>query len=260
MLMDRLANYNPNVLYANGEKQRLLFTMVNIVFEGQTFYTPSILYLCRNTDVPQVDNVTFIVCGDFNLHDCKSHVISLEYPHSPEQLFSEICSYFSFYLDWSEKIDTEIYKGASLQYILDLSADLLQNPCILLDDSFNCLALSHDIEEKDILYYDIKVNGKPTSETILILSKNNLKRQFNYGHFDSGIPYRIAEGPSNSPELFIDFKSKGNLVLAMNLRFSHTDLSDGLIDSIGIFAEKMQAYCTIHKFSQLNTGLISMNE
>ena len=260
MLTDRLADYDPCIFYADGTKDTLLYSMVNMVFEGQTEFDPDILYICKDSKVPSVEKVTFVICSRIRFSDSKSHILCLDYPWSPEKLFSEICSYFSFYYNWSEKADSEILKGCSLQHLLDLSNNILRNPCILLDASFNCLALSHNITPDDILYYDIKVSGKVTAETMLILSKNNKDRLFSYGHFVSGIPYRIADGPTHCPELFIDFKSDGNLVLAMNLRFSRTGLTQGAIDAIGIFAEKLQAYCSNQHFSQLNTGLISMNE
>ena len=261
MLIDRLAGYDPCIFYADETKVPLLFRMVNMVFEGQTVFDPEILYICKDAAIPSADKVTFVTCSRNYFPDTsRQHILSLHYPYPPERLFSEICDYFSFYYNWSEKADSEILQGCSLQHLLDASSEILKNPCILLDASFNCLALSHNINQEDILYYDIKVHGKLTSETMLILSNNNKVRQFRYGRFISGIPYRIADGPTHCSELFIDFKSDGNLVLAMNLRFSRFALTQGLIDAIGLFADKLQTYCSVQNFSQLNTGLISMNE
>jgi len=264
MILDWLKEWNPKLNLSPNEISSVCIDDTRVVYPRQDLFHPGILYILQNDSVlPDHAECTFIsVRSDDaapSLHD-SVNVITVQYPHSPEQLCALISDEIRKLNNWSNKLDDAIINGCSLQDIVDLSEDFICNPCILFGSTFNCLASSNNITEDDLFLYDVHQNKQPSSETIQALTKHNQTRSLSYGNFNSGLNYRIGKGPTNDDELFTDIKEAGSIMLGVTVRFSRKPMTDALIAMIGMFAGKLQLYYKIGSAPENNTGHISFNE
>ena len=258
IIKDYLADLNPAFLHRVSDELQLSFEDVRLTYSGQTEFDPQTLYILNGTlSSERTDHCTFLVIGQPEQDMENANLITLDCSCSPEHLCDHIGKYFITLKKWTEQMDLAIIKDGSLQTLIDISDHIIKNPMLLLDSSFNCQACSGSITESDYLYYDVKTNGKPSADTIYILKQNSQSRNFTYGKFRSGKNYRISVGPTNEQELFTDFLSDDSFILGLNLRFSKVPLSQGQIDLIGIFVEKLQ----LKKLNfEKNTGEISFKD
>lgn len=266
IIMDYLAEWNPSLKLAFGNCEALKYEDVRIVYKAQTFFDPRVLYILHDDFQPERDTEgntegnTFIYLNATHLELKKNHVLTIDYPYSSEQLCALISTYICKIKEWDEQMNLAIIGGDDAQKLLDLSEMHLKNPCVLLDSTFCCIAISSSITDEDLLYYDIKMHGIPSPETILTLSRHSKNRQFTFGNFESGLDYRIAKGPVHYPEIYVDIKVDDSIILALNMRFSRTPMTPGLLKTIGIFTDKLQSLYTLKQYKEINMGIISFNE
>lgn len=264
LILDCLKDWKPKLNLSPDEITRVCIDDVRVVYPGQKSFDPGIIYILQKASVlPDNAECTFISLHSDNsvpsLQD-SINVITMKYPHSPEQLCAMISDEIRRLNTWNNTLDEAIVNGCSLQEIVDLSEDFIGNPCILFGSTFNCLASSKNITEDDLFFYDVHHNRQPSSETIRALTEHNKTRTLSYGKFVSGLSYRIGKGPTKEDELFTDIKEGGSIMLGVTVRFSRTPMTDALIAIIGIFASKLQLYYKIGNTPENNTGHISLNE
>lgn len=77
------------------------------------------------------------------------------------QVLSDIQSVFYKFSLWEEQVSTAAAKGAGLQELCDLSAEIFDNPILVYDDNLYLLAISNDMSGLPVWDYDEK-NGKRT--------------------------------------------------------------------------------------------------
>ena len=261
IIMDYIDDLNPTYTQKATGNTVPSFEDVRVTWPGQTEFDPHTLYV-RNSTLPSggIAGCTFFITEEMQDLSAEANLITLDYDGSPERLCDHIGRYLTTLKKWGEQLDLAIIRDCSLQTLVDLSDNIIKNPLLLLDSSFNCLACSNSIKEKDLLYYDVKMNGRPSAETIYTLKQNSQSRCFTYGTFLSQKSYRISMGPTKQQELFTDFLSDESFVLGLNLRFSKIPLSPGQIDLIGIFVEKIQLYYNKKINTEKNTGEISFKD
>lgn len=237
------------------------FEDVRVTYSEQTEFDPHTLYII-NSKIPsnRISTCTFLSLENVEIINDVSNLITLDCDYSPEKLCDHIKKYLISLIKWTEQLDLAIIKDCNLQTLVNISDTIIKNPFLLLDSSFNCIACSNNIMEKDLFYYDVKMNGRPSAETIYTLKQNSQSRCFTYGNFLSKKGYRISTGPTKEQELFTDFLSDESFVLGLNLRFSRVPLSPGQIDLIGIFVEKIQLYYNKKLNTEKNTGEISFKD
>lgn len=262
IIMDDLQEWKPVITLAFDNGKVLKYKDVRISYANQDDFDPTVLYILREGFLPTAvtEGNTFVCLSAERPELGKNHVLALDYPYSPEQLCSAISNCICGVGAWDNQMNLEIIDGCDAQKLLDLSQAYLKNPLVILDSTFCGLAVSNNITEEDALYYDIKLHGMPSPETILLLSKQNKNRQFTYGQFESGLTYRVAAGPVNYPEVYIDIKVDESIMLALNMRLSRAPLSPGLVAILGVFADKLQKLYTLQRYTETNTGIISFNE
>jgi hypothetical protein len=207
--MDDLAEWNPSLKLAFGNGKSLKFEDVCIVFTEQKVFDPKVLYILNDDfqPAPTSEGITFVCLNANHPGFERNHVLTLDYPYSPEQLCSIISTCICGICAWNDQMNLAIIGGCEAQKLLDLSETYLKNPCVLLDSTFCCIAISSSITKEDALYYDIKLHGTPSSKTILTLAEHSKNRQFTYGHFASGLAYRVAPGPAHHLEIYVDIKA-----------------------------------------------------
>jgi len=114
-------------------------------YRGVRLYHPrqtlqeDVLYLLRpeEHDFP-VDAYAYLSSAD---HSGKAnHMIMPEYPD--EEILDQFLEIFSQFHSWEETIDLLLYRGASLQELCELGAQLLENPVCIHDDWFVMTAMS----------------------------------------------------------------------------------------------------------------------
>jgi len=261
IIIDSMREFEPIAELSSGDVSSLKFEDVRIVYDNQCAFDKNVLYILRTyTHTLPCTGITFISAIANQPNILGNHLIRVSCPFSAEELCAHVGSCIRGISNWSEQLSLAIFEGCDAQHLLDLSVDYLNNPCVILNGIFDCIAISNCITERDELYWDIKMNGRPSTETMLTLSEHNKIRKLRYGRFSSGLDYRISTGPTSFPEIYVDIKTEDSLVLAFNLRFSHTEISPGAIDIIGIFLNGLQRLYELQVRTSPNTGLITLNE
>ncbi|SHJ13272.1 PucR family transcriptional regulator [Parasporobacterium paucivorans] len=77
------------------------------------------------------------------------------------KLFSEIQRIYFKYTIWAESLHEAVSKGAGLQELCDLSAEIFENPILVYDNNLFLLAISNDAQGLPVWDYDEK-SGKRT--------------------------------------------------------------------------------------------------
>ncbi len=260
IITEYLSAWNPVSHFITSEEQ-LMFDNVSIVYSEQSLFLDSTLYLIRSEeDLANMTAGTAIFPGKLSACPETVSVIEIDYPDSPEKLCSEISLCIHSYSDWAEQLNLSIISGCTIQTLVDLSEPYLKNPFVIFNGTFDCVAASSNITEDDPLYYDVKKHGKPSPETMLLLSEHNKNRKIENGLFYSGKKYRLSKGIADYYEIFVDFAADGSLSYGFNMRFKYSPVSPGSLAIIGIFTEKLAQFIDLNHTKDENTGIISFNE
>ena len=266
IIVDCLSQWRPQIQPSSRNLNNYQYRGVQLYYSGQTEFSSSILYVLPSdltTQLPNSLSGASFVCStpmcETQLSDALFIILSFQ--DSAEKLCALISNYMCKYFTWDDMTTQSILSGCDEQRLLDLSEDFLCNPMIILDPTFFCRAASKNITEDDALYYDLKLRGSPSTESMQVLVRHNEKKQcFRYGHFRSGQVYRIGIGPIGIEEIYIDISIDNELALSLNMRFSRNPLTPGAIDFLGLFAEKLRTLLTLHNTSKFYSRQLSFNE
>ncbi len=97
------------------------------------------------------------------------------------KLFNEIQDIFTHYRDWADEIQDALVKDKGLQYIIDSSYSIFENPIYLIDSSFRTLAYSKDVgpDEIDTLWKSIVEEGHTDIATVNAMKESGVLNWLN---------------------------------------------------------------------------------
>lgn len=180
-----------------------------------------VLYLLRPTerDFP-VDTHSYLCSVD--LPGKANHMICPGHPD--EVILDQILEVFSQFHGWQEAMDLLLYRGAGLQELCELGAQVLGNPVCIHDDWFVMTAMTADfaqVLEPEYLMTSTK-GFIPRSLVEDFLCDNEYLET--YAHHDA----RIWSTPDDQPTLYVNLWDgpvyRGRLLVARKNRdFCHRD-------------------------------------
>ncbi|MDY6825848.1 MAG: helix-turn-helix domain-containing protein [Bacillota bacterium] len=90
-------------------------------------------------------------------------------------LLNEIQDIFDSYRDWSDKMHDALIKEKGLQYIIDASYHIFNNPIYIIDSSFRTLAYTKEVgaDEIDSLWKSIVEEGHTDIATVNAMKEND---------------------------------------------------------------------------------------
>ena len=134
-------------LARSGIHARLYLTDPGQQYQGIRLYhrkqtlQKDILYLLRPTERNfPFDTYSYLTTGD--LRGRGNHLICPAVPD--EELLDLLLEIFSRYRDWEDAIDLLVYRGAGMQELCDLGAEILENPVCIHDDWFVMMAMTKE--------------------------------------------------------------------------------------------------------------------
>ena len=214
------------------------FSDVRVCHEDLGGFREGTLYVSMSRKVPDGagEGIYFICTEETKNPSCNCVVIETDW--SEMAVYDKLRNCTRYYGDWVRQMELALINGTTFQELLDISEDVLKNPAVILDSHYNFLAGSRKISKDDAKLYEVKVNGQPSPDTLVLLAVEGNGSDEKTGTLSCGAAYRVAHRFGEN-EMLADFKNDGFINLCLVIRFSAAEFSDAMLGIIDIFSDHL---------------------
>lgn len=182
MIAHQLKHHNPQ-FYINADDRPVLKSL-KFLKQGQVEYEESFVYLASQgyllDDLPVEGLLNIILPAQ---KDCilpkeieqRCNLIVLDETLDSLSIFDEVQEIFETYRDWDHDLQEALIKDKGLQYIIDASYKIFNNPMYVIDSSFRTLAYTRDVSSDaiDHLWKSIVEEGHTDIATVNAMKEND---------------------------------------------------------------------------------------
>lgn len=174
-----------NPIYRIRENLALDILSPKLVNAQLTSFEPNYLYIGKFQQIISNNNldknVSLICIGDTSQDELSQitngDFLILNQTYNLYEVFNLIQSIFNRYNLWDASLNQAIFHSASLQELLDIGYEVLDNPIVLMDSTFACIAKSGDLPPNYIYsgWADIVTLGYYNIDRVDLTDRESLK-------------------------------------------------------------------------------------
>ncbi len=178
MLFSRFLQQHPDLSLPVYPTERAKVSGVQLLPPDPGTCRAGYLYVCSSLH-PALGHIDadsfFVLCVGDNFADIKGrNVILFCTEMDVTEVFNTLLNIYSYFSDWQRDLNFALLRNASLQDVVDISEDILDNPLLILDPSLKLLAYTKNhLADDDPAYTFAVQNGYLSPESVRLFEKDD---------------------------------------------------------------------------------------
>lgn len=164
-------------------------------------------------------------------------------------LVNRMINVFGFLANWDKNMHIAALEGKSVQDLLNLSEQVLQQPIILYDSGFDVLAYTKNVSTSYAMYQETIKKGYTDPSIMERIRKEHILSQLRSGE----ILVAPAVGDRSLTNIYLAFRGSGNILGYACVFLDSKETEEGYLDLLRIFAQNL-TFCLKRDFEKERFG------